>query len=124
MRWRDLDPLGHVSAAVFLSYLEEGRNAWLRSVLGEGFRPEEYVFARIEVDYRAEIPIGTAYVRSEHAIESLGRSSVVCGERLRGPDGQPVAEAKAVLVMWDPQQHRSRRISDVERDRLAAIDPG
>ena len=33
IRWRDLDGFNHVNNAVYLSYLEEGRDAWLAETL-------------------------------------------------------------------------------------------
>ena len=43
LRWRDVDALGHVSHAVFLTYLEEGRDAFYVQALG---RDPHYVVAR------------------------------------------------------------------------------
>ena len=34
VRWRDVDALGHVNHAVFLTYLEEGRDAFYQPTLG------------------------------------------------------------------------------------------
>ena len=34
VRWRDVDALGHVNHAVFLTYLEEGRDAFFIQALG------------------------------------------------------------------------------------------
>jgi acyl-CoA thioester hydrolase len=121
VRWRDLDPLGHVNSAVFITFFETGRDLWLREVLGESFGPEQYVVARIEVDYRAEVPQGTDYVQSTHEVESVGRSSVILNERLADPGDVTVAEARAVLVLWDPNGHRSRPVTEGEREALAAM---
>jgi acyl-CoA thioester hydrolase len=121
VRWRDLDPLGHVNSAVFVTFFETGRDLWLREVLGESFGPEQYVVARIEVDYRAEVPQGTDYVHSTHEVESVGRSSVILNERLADPGDVTVAEARAVLVLWDPDGHRSRPVTDGEREALGAM---
>jgi len=52
VRWRDVDALGHVNHAVFLTYLEEGRDAFYMQVLGTD---PSYVVVRIEVDLRAEV---------------------------------------------------------------------
>ncbi len=120
VRWRDLDPLGHVNAGVFLTYLEEGRSVWLQRALGDYFGPDDWVIARIEVDYRAEIPQGTDHVLSTHALESIGRSSITLTERLIDPEGATVADARVVIVVWDPRLRRSRPVSDGEREALAA----
>ena len=44
IRWRDVDNYGHVNNAVYLTYLEEARDAWVREVRGEGF---DFVIVRI-----------------------------------------------------------------------------
>ena len=46
MRWRDLDALGHVNHPVVLTYLEEGRDAFLKE---HGIGREEYVVGRCSV---------------------------------------------------------------------------
>lgn len=118
VRWRDLDPLGHVHHSVFLHYLEEGRNVWLRSVLGEGFSPDQYVLARIELDYLGEIRLDHGRVTASCGLQRIGNSSLTTWEELRDPDGATLATANAVLVLWDPEQRRKRRLTDSERRRL------
>jgi acyl-CoA thioester hydrolase len=121
IRWRDLDALGHVNAVVFLTYLEEGRNVWLREVLGEQFGPEQWVLARVEIDFRAEIPLQIGYVQTTHEIESLGRSSVTLTERLIDNDATTLADARVVLAMWDPEERRSRPITEAEREAFSPL---
>lgn len=120
VRWRDLDPLGHVNSAVFLTFLETGRDLWLRQVLGERFSAEQYVVARIEVDFRAEVPQGTDYVESVHAVEAVGRSSITLNEQIVGPSGAVCAEARVVIVLWDLELRASRPVRDLEREALLA----
>ncbi len=121
VRWRDLDPLGHVNSAVFLTFLETGRDLWLREVLGDDLGPEEYVVARIEVDFRAEVPRGTEYVQSVHVVEAVGRSSITLNERLADPSGVTVTEARTVIVLWNPEDHGSRQVTEVEREALLGL---
>lgn len=121
VRWRDLDHLGHVNSVVFLTYLDEGRTAWLSSVLGPTFLPEQYVVAHVELDYRAEIAAGTAMVETHHTIESIGRSSVSFHEELRIVGGETVAAGGVVIVMWEPTLHQSRPLTETERMALTAV---
>jgi len=118
VRWRDRDPLGHVNFVVFLTYLEEGLNAWLGKVLGPGFDPKQYVVARVELDFVGEIPGDTAYVETHHFVKDVGRSSVTFDESLTIADGATVAEGRVVIVMWDQELHRPRLLSPLERDAL------
>ena len=52
MRWRDLDGLGHVNHIVVLTYLEEGRDAFLAE---HGISRDEYVVGRCSVGFNREI---------------------------------------------------------------------
>ena len=118
VRWRDRDPLGHVNFVVFLTYLEEGLNAWLGKVLGPGFDPKQYVVARVELDFLGEIPGDAAYVETHHSVKDVGRSSVTFDESLCVADGATVAEGRVVIVMWDPDLHHHRLLSSQEHDAL------
>lgn len=121
IRWRDLDALGHVNSAVFLTYLEAGRDLWLREVLGETFQANQYVVVRVEVDFCAEIRQGTPYVESLHDVEAVGGSSITLNERLRDPAGVTVAQARVVIVLWDPDEHSSRAVTELERAALLEL---
>ena len=115
MRWRDLDGLGHVNHTVVLTYLEEGRDAWLA---GHGIRREEYVVGRCTVDFRREIDPRWRSVTVQTSMRELGRSSLVTSERILDDGGEVVVEAEFGLVLWDPEQRGSRPISDEERASL------
>jgi acyl-CoA thioester hydrolase len=117
MRWRDLDGLGHVNHTVALTYLEEGRDAFLRH---HGIGREEYVVGRCEVNWHDEIDPSLRSVTVECAVRELGRSSLTTSERIVDDDGRVVVEAEFALVLWDPDQRGSRPISDEERASLAS----
>jgi acyl-CoA thioester hydrolase len=115
IRWRDLDPYGHVNHAVFLTYLEEVRDEWLGRAVGEDALG--YVVARVEIDYRRELTQRDDRVVARIELDSLGTSSVRTVEALLVGDGERAAEAKAVLVACD-EQHRPRPLTDEERAAL------
>jgi acyl-CoA thioester hydrolase len=116
MRWRDLDGLGHVNHTVVLTYLEEGRDVFLKS---HGIRREEYVVGRCSVNFRGEIDPSFEAVTVQCAVSELGRSSVTTSERILDHDGNVVVDAEFGLVLWDPEQRASRPISRSERASLA-----
>ena len=118
MRWRDLDALGHVNHTVVLTYLEEGRDAWLA---GHGIRREEYVVGRCSVNFRRELDPDWKTVTVHCDVRELGRSSLVTSERILDDAGEIVVEAEFGLVLWDPQQRGSRPISDDERASLQEV---
>ena len=116
MRWRDLDGLGHVNHTVVLTYLEEGRDAFLKA---NGIRRDEYVVGRCTVSFKSEIDPAFGAVTVECAVRELGRSSVTTTERILDPAGHVLAEGEFALVLWDPERRGSRPISDTERASLA-----
>jgi len=60
VRFSDLDAMGHVNNATFLSYLEESRIAYFGEVLKKDFNDLgfEGIVARIEIDYKSQICLG------------------------------------------------------------------
>lgn len=117
IRWRDLDPYGHVNHAVFLTYLEEARDEWLGHAVGE--EALGYVVARVEIDYRRELRERDDRVVARIRLDALGTSSVRTVEELALVDGTVAAAARAVLVACD-DEHRPRPLTDPERSALAA----
>ncbi|MBK5232160.1 MAG: acyl-CoA thioesterase [Thermoleophilia bacterium] len=122
IRWRDLDPLGHVNHEVFLTYLEHMRDRWLSRMSEGSLGPRDYVVGRVEVDFRAELTQETGWINGICELKSLGRSSVTTAESLTTPDGTLAATATAVLVMWDPMTRASRPLTQVERTLLSGTD--
>ncbi|HET7014976.1 MAG TPA: thioesterase family protein [Streptosporangiaceae bacterium] len=117
VRWRDMDALGHVNHAVFLTYLEVGRDAFYIQMLGND---PIYVVARLEIDFRAEIPTTAEWVRVRVEAERLGTSSLTTRETVTTAEGAVAAQAKVITVRWDQTAHKPMPFSAAERDRLNA----
>ena len=116
MRWRDIDPLGHVNHNVALTYLEEGRDAHLRE---RGIDRDNYVVGRCSVTFAHEIRPEFGSVTVECRVVDLGRSSVTTSERIVDPEGNVVVEGTFGLVMWDPASGGARPIDEAERAALS-----
>src|SRR4029078_11901273 len=54
IRWRDVDNYGHVNNAVYLTYLEEARDRWVRDTLGPDVN---FVIVRVPIDYPRELSL-------------------------------------------------------------------
>ena len=115
IRWRDLDVLGHVNHVVFLTHLEEARDAWLGQALDDPAGMWSYVVARVEIDYRRELRLEDDVVVARCALDRIGTSSIRTRESLVTRSGETAAEAVAVLVARDEQTGRSRPLTDLER---------
>jgi acyl-CoA thioester hydrolase len=118
IRWRDVDAYGHVNNAVYLTYLEEARDAWSTRVLGEVADTWDFVLARVAIDYKRELTLEDRAVLVRCELESLGRSSVRTREEIRTLDGALSAVAASVIVARDPKLGRSRPLTETERAAL------
>ena len=117
VRWRDSDAFGHVNNAVFLTYLEEGRDAFYAQAFDTD---PHYVVARLEVDFRGEVRHQDRQVTVRIQAERMGTTSLVTRETVLTAAGEVAAEARVVTVRWDPGQHRPVAFTERERTRLTA----
>ena len=115
VRWRDTDALGHVNNAVYLTYLEEARDAFYLRALGDPI----YVVVRLEIDFRAEVRHADRTVRVEIAVERLGTTSLTTRETIRTAHGEIAAEARVITVRWDEDSRAAVPFSDSQRAQLA-----
>jgi acyl-CoA thioester hydrolase len=120
LRWRDVDALGHVNHAVFLTYLEEGRDAFYVQALG---RDPHYVVARVEIDLRAEVRCTDRQLQVRIEVERVGTTSLTTQEMILTPAGVTAAEARVVTVLWDTTARTPVAFTADERARLAAHGP-
>jgi acyl-CoA thioester hydrolase len=124
VRFRDLDALGHVNNAVYLTYLESARIAyWLHVTRRSGLDALDMILARVEIDYRSPLSYGEA-VDVTVRCASMRRSSFVLEFEARERSaGRLVAEARKVLVHYDYAASRSNPLPPELRELLRAQDP-
>ena len=118
IRWRDLDAYGHVNNAVYLTYLEEARDAWVHHVLGKVADTWDFVLARVAIDYKRELVQDDGSVLVRCGLGSIGRGSVRTREEIVKLDGTVSAIAESVIVPRDPSDGRARPLTDEERSAL------
>ena len=72
LRWRDMDAYGHVNHVVYLTYLEEGRDAAIARILRETPGEGGYVVARVAIDYRRELRLADGPVVVSCTVTTIG----------------------------------------------------
>jgi acyl-CoA thioester hydrolase len=115
VRWRDIDALAHVNHAVFLTYLEEARDAFYAQMLGSD---PIYVVVRLEVNLRAEVRYPDRRVTVRLEVVQLGTTSLTTRETILTPSGEVAADARVVTVRWDADSHKPVPFTEAERARL------
>lgn len=116
VRWRDCDALGHVHHSVFLVYLEEGRDAFLRHALG--IADPMYVVVRLAVDLKGGIDRLTSAVHVDTSVARVGRSSIALRERILTEQRKELAESETTIVWWDSAAGTPRELTTHERALL------
>jgi acyl-CoA thioester hydrolase len=118
VEFRDVDVAGHVNNAVYLTYVETARIAYLGEVLGLDLAYEvSLILAHISVDFRspARFP-ETLDVAAR--VTRVGTKSFDMEHEVRGEDGRLVLEASSVLVAYDYAANEPMPVPDDWRSRF------
>ena len=117
VRFRDLDPMGHVNNAVFLTYIEQARFAFFAAV-GAATELEDMnlIVARVEIDFKAPVRLGQEVEISVRA-SRFGTKSFDLEYELR-VNSRLVAEARSVNVFYDYGRREPAPIPDDWRRQL------
>jgi acyl-CoA thioester hydrolase len=120
VRFRDLDPMGHVNNAVFLTYLEQARVAFISEMgAATGLEEMNMIIARVEIDFRAPVRLGQEVEISVRA-SRFGTKSFDLDYELR-VDGELVAEAKSIQVAYDYDRREAVPVPAHWREKLSAV---
>ena len=104
VRYRDLDPMGHVNNAVYATYVETAREAFFREEVGTSLAETDAALAALSVEFHAPIHDGATVLVETH-VEAIGETSCTFAHRL-SVDGDRVADAETTLVTVDDGEPR------------------
>jgi acyl-CoA thioester hydrolase len=126
-RWSDMDVYGHVNHANTVTLIEEARIALL---FGEAARhagaesiAKGVVVARIVVDYHAPLVAGGNPFRVALSVREMRHAAFTMDYEVHsGPSASDsvAVTAETLLVPYDLDSGRPRRMSEAEKDFLAA----
>ena len=120
VRWDDIDALGHVNNAKYLTYAQEARFHWSFYQFYERNETPYFidmVVARAEVDFVAPIYEGGLFVDVHIWVESVGTSSFMLNYEISSK-GVLHARIKTVQVAISLETKKSRPLADTEREFL------
>ncbi len=120
VRWDDLDAMGHVNNAKYLTYAQEARFLWATEEFSGAMRETsliEMVVARAEIDFVEPIYEGGRFVDIEITIGKIGNSSFNMLFTI-GDQGKVFAKVMTVQVAVSTETMKSRPLTDKEREFL------
>ena len=129
-RWSDMDAYGHVNHANTVTLLEEARVELLfieAARQGADGMARGMVVARLVVDYHTPLLANGNTVRVAMTVREMRHASFTLDYEVHGGplETDPVAAtAETLLVPYDTATGRPRRLSEPERDFLAAYRSG
>jgi acyl-CoA thioester hydrolase len=121
IRFSDLDPLGHVNNARYLTYLEQARIAYFQHLglwTGVSFIDIGIILADVQITFRAPI-LYQQKVQAGVRVARLGNKSLTMEYCLEEQaNGFELATASTVLVSYDYRTNSSIPIPDSWRSRM------
>jgi acyl-CoA thioester hydrolase len=123
VRFRDSDAMGHVNNAVYLTYLEVGRQAyWQRLDPARVYDAVPFVLARASIDFKHPARTGDT-VRVGLGVHWMSRSAFGMRYRLTLRDAETLlAEAQTVQVTYDYAARKPMPIPAWLRERIEALE--
>lgn len=118
VRYRDLDPFGHVNNAVYATYCEQARVRYFGDRLGLPTVDPPYVVAHLQIDYERPIRDVDSVLVGVDVVD-VGRSSVRLAFELRAGD-DVAATAETVLVHVGSAGGEPRPVPEAWRRALEA----
>ncbi|MCU0357224.1 MAG: acyl-CoA thioesterase [Cyclobacteriaceae bacterium] len=127
IRFKDIDRMGHVNNAVYLTFIETARVHYFDSVVGHGNKWSHSVgliLARTEIDYKAPVFLrDTISVLTRCA--RIGTKSITIEwvmVRENSPTEEVVAQGISVLVCYDYDKNATIAVPDEHRRLLEAYE--
>ena len=113
VRWRELDALGHVNNAQYLSYVEETRVQWFGAMRSDWQElPAAPIVAGIHVDFRKPLLWPEKIQVSLYATKKGGKS-VTIGHRITSAENPECVYAEGYTVLvWVKRSGETAQLPD------------
>jgi acyl-CoA thioester hydrolase len=124
VRFRDLDALGHVNNAVYFTYFEVARGAYLTAVHGRphGLEDLAIVIAEATCRYRSPAFYNERLIVEVAAVALRSRSFTLRYRVVEEATGRLVAEGRSVQVAYDHRAKHTMALPAAFRAQLEAFE--
>ncbi|WOC12458.1 acyl-CoA thioesterase [Gordonia sp. MP11Mi] len=123
VRWSDMDAFGHINHARIVTLMEEARIAWLLSA-GDEYAPliKSAMIVHVDIRYQGQLRHDDSPVRIAMWIKGHRSVDFTIGYEIRGTqtgdDARPECVASTQMAVVDIENHRLRRLTEVEKGYL------
>ena len=124
-RWSDLDEVGHVNNAVYLTYFEQSRVFYFHDTCRWDWKEDGVILANTHIDYIKPVLYADAtfiYVRTIRiGTKSLEMEYIITNEDEN--DKILMSRGSSVLVMYDYKRQTSFAVPDRIRNQIIHFEP-
>lgn len=130
VRFADLDALGHLNNAKYLTYAEQIRILYVRDVCerkGGAWESLGMILARTEIDYKLPIDFDDkvlAYCRVSRIGGKSFDMDYLISRKRHDTQEEVAARIKTVMVAYDYSKDTTITVPDDWRVRMTAYEPG
>ena len=126
MRWNDLDALGHVNNAVFITYYEVARGSYMMQACpGWDWTKHMFLIGRVDANFHKELLLTAQQAEVWMRTANIGTKSFVLEYAvISHKDGKPILHASgtSTQVMFDMKTRTTIEVEDWIRERLTAFE--
>jgi len=127
LRFKDIDKMGHVNNANYLTYIEVARVKYFEDVVGTDKKWSQQVgiiLARIEIDYKAPVFLHDSISVYTRCSRMGNKSFTLDWAIVRDKQNQEevVAQGNAVLVCYDYTHEKTIAIPEEQRNAIEAYE--
>ena len=127
IRWNDLDPLGHVNNAVFVTYFEIARGTYMLNASPKwNWKVDMFLIGNINVNYLKELTLYSVNPIVSVRTKKMGTKSFVLEYRVSSTNlaGENIVHAigESTQIMFDMKNKKTIEIQDWLKEHLTSYE--
>ena len=126
MRWNDLDALGHVNNALYVSYFEIARGGFMQRAVPEwDWTKHMFLIANVNVDFKKELLLKAIKPQMLVRTSKIGGKSFVLEYAMTSQKGDETilhATGSTTQIMFDTKARTTIEVPDWVRKSLESFD--
>lgn len=126
MRWNDLDPLGHVNNALFITYFEVARGHFMMKACPDwNWQKDMFLIANVNVDFKKELLLTAIEPKVHMRTIAIGTKSFVLEYAITSKKDDKIilhATGTTTQIMFDMKTRTTIEIQDWLRKSLSGFD--
>lgn len=126
MRWNDMDALGHVNNATFVTYFEVARGLFMPTVCkGWNWQKDMFLLANVNVDFVKELRLDAENVKVHMRTKKIGNKSFELEYAITSTKNDKTilhATGSTTQIMFDMKTRTTIEIPNWVRESLSNFD--